>query len=709
MSAEVTSTLRPAPARRRAAPAAEELVVRPAGAGLVRLPYVVAALYPDGGVEPVPVRRRSSGDPAAGFTVRGESARFRARATATATPVTTRTVAAGPVAAGPAVAGPVAAGSVAAGPVTRLAVRLEVTCTAAEPVVAGLRFELRLGATADPGWLVPGLFYGENRLPECTRHYPRFVTAAGDPQRFESTAWSFRADRAATPAVFAWDQAGGAALVTAEQSALGQSGVGFAMDGACPVLRLHLPYREEPVVYDGSQRPQPADNQSYVWAPGQRMRTELHIYLLGGARDSYTAVLRDVHARTAASCARDPAWVPVEEAADLAAWGLYRWHYRPDPPVLLETAAFDRDALGERGDRQAMHVSWVSGTPYAYALLRHGRRRNRPEYVAAAVGVLDNIVAHPAPAGTFWGQWSAVRGWGVGWTPDQRRLHARTLGDAALFLLRAAVEERAAGRPRPGWEAAVRSNLDIACAGAREDGALGAAYDAYTGEVLSWVGTAGLAWVPPLVEAAAAFGEPRYLEVARRAGRHYRRAVDDGFLCGAPEDVDLAPTSEDGYLAVMAYVLLHEHDAGGAWLAVAARAADWMLTFRYTYDVAFPPHTLLGQYGFRSRGADQASPANQHLHSFGLICAPEMQRLAGYLDDAYYRESTRENLACFRQFVARQDGDFNAYQGMVSERFYQTACFQPKGMLLTLSHAWCAGVLLYACESAISAGDQAGP
>jgi len=38
---------------------------------------------------------------------------------------------------------------------------------------------------------------------------------------------------------------------------------------------------------------------------------------------------------------------------------------------------------------------------------------------------------------------------------------------------------------------------------------------------------------------------------------------------------------------------------------------------------------------------------------------------------------------------------------MASERYYQTECFQPKGMLLTLSHAWSVGVLLLACEQAI--------
>ena len=61
-----------------------------------------------------------------------------------------------------------------------------------------------------------------------------------------------------------------------------------------------------------------------------------------------------------------------------------------------------------------------------------------------------------------------------------------------------------------------------------------------------------------------------------------------------------------------------------------SRAADWTLTFRYSYDVDFPPGTTLGDHDFRSRGADQASPANQHLHSFGARAIPRA-RFAEYL------------------------------------------------------------------------------
>jgi hypothetical protein len=97
-----------------------------------------------------------------------------------------------------------------------------------------------------------------------------------------------------------------------------------------------------------------------------------------------------------------------------------------------------------------------------------------------------------------------------------------------------------------------------------------------------------------------------------------------------------------------------------------------------------------------------ASPANQHLHAYGLVCLPEMVRLAGLTGDDEYLDRTRENLACFRQFIARRDGDFNARRGMAPERFYQTRYGGPKGGIGPLSHAWSLGLLLYGCESALA-------
>src|SRR3954462_3685057 len=105
------------------------------------------------------------------------------------------------------------------------------------PVDAGIRLSLELPATDDPQWLVPGVFYGENRPASCTRIYPRFAGAVA-VTRMESDSWSFRADRCAPPAVFGR----GGGLLTTETSPLGQSGVGFSLRDGVPRIWLDFPY-----------------------------------------------------------------------------------------------------------------------------------------------------------------------------------------------------------------------------------------------------------------------------------------------------------------------------------------------------------------------------------------------------------------------------------------------------------------------------------
>jgi hypothetical protein len=525
-----------------------------------------------------------------------------------------------------------------------------VTYTGSAPVDAGIRVSLELPATNDPQWLVPGVFYGENRPAECVRIFPRFTPGRVDVPRMESDAWSFRADRCATPAVFAR----GGSLITRELSPLGQAGVGFAYRDGRPTIWLDFPYREEPLRYDGSDEPAPPDVQTYRWQPGERVELEFE-----QRSGDWRSELRPSDKLSQAG------WVSVEEAAELAAYGLFHWHYKPDPARLIETRSFDG-----REERDHMHVSWVSGVPYAYALLRHGRRVGNEEYVAAAEAVLDHVAGNLAPGGIFWPQWTHDRGWTWGWHPDHDRAHARTVADAAYFMLRAG--ER--------WRDAALSNVAVALRTQRDDGALPAAHSISTGDAVSWDGTAGMAWIPALVAAG-------HVEAARRAGAYYA-GFDTWY--GAPEDVDLAPTSEDGYAAVMAFAALEDCET-------ARRAADWTLTFRYSYDVDFPRGTVLGDLGFKSLGADQASAANQHLHDFGLVCLPEMLKLG-----EPYRTSALQHLECFRQFIARFDGDFGAKRGMAAERYLQTDCFGPKGTLQPLSHSWCLGVLLYACEELLS-------
>ncbi|HEX7196856.1 MAG TPA: hypothetical protein VF364_08495 [Candidatus Limnocylindria bacterium] len=581
-------------------------------------------------------------------------------------------------------------------------ISLTLTRTASDPVACGVRIGLDLPVgERPPGWLVPGLFYGENRPPACRRIFPRYERGAHDPWGMVSERWSFRADRAATPAVFGWSGSRMAAIAVDEVTELGPAGIGFEGSAERTRVWVDLPFREEPVAYRGYDEPGAADVRTHAWQPGETRTVTLTVAEGGDDRHGYVPLLRHLHAR--ASSDGGAPWVGIEEAAELAADGLLAWHYHPEHRALYETAAFERELDGSAaggGDRPHMHVGWVSGAPWAAQLLAWGRRTGSEPHRQAGEEVLDHIAENLSPSGTFWAEWTLESGWGSGWSP-RGAVHANTIGQATLFFLRALAAEDAHGARHVTWEAAVRSNLDAIARRQRADGNLGTYHDAESGRVTEWDGAGALTWIAALLEGAVRHDEPLYRTAAVAAGGFYRRFVDAELVYGAPEDVHLAPSSEDGYNALIAFMALHRATGDAEWLDVARRAADWLLTFRYAYDVAFEPDTILGQYRFRTRGTDQASPANQHLHHFGLLCYPELLELADATGDDHYRQRAVESLAAWRQFVARRDGDFNAMRGMVSERFYQTDCFRAKGSLLPLSHAWTGGVLLFACLAAL--------
>ena len=567
-------------------------------------------------------------------------------------------------------------------------VRVRAIWRGAAPTRAGLVVTRCLGGRAPRRVLVPAVFYGDNGVGGRATRYPRLGPL--DPAAFTAPAWDFAAARTALPAVFAWCRKGVAWLATEPHG----TGVGFSLDPAGePELRVHRPGLERPFRHDRADE-SPAEPLLDV-PPGGVL--ELTLWYGDEPADdpeAYAPVQRALQHAWGGGAGREVDIKLALAAADAAAEGLLRWHYRPDlgGDVLVETVSFDGAAV-----RDEMHVAWLSGAPTAYALLRHGLSRSHAPSAGAARGVLDTVASGLAPCGAFWGVWTP-RGWLAGWNGDPRALHARTLSEATLFLVRALALEP----DHPNWAAAARSNLDFCLRALDERGNPGSYYDAQTGEVLERRGTAGLLWAATLAEGAAALGAPAYLAAAKRVGACYADAIRAGDLYGAPEDVGLCPSSEDGYNALIAMMALYTATGEGRWLALAREAADWLLTFRWSYDERFPADSPLARRGFRTRGADGASPSNHHLHSYGLICQRELRRLSVLAGDPWYDARAADHLACFLGEVAQRDGQFGGPErrGMMGEQWY-TADWSTEGRAgdaAPVSHAWCLGLLLLAAE-----------
>ncbi len=585
---------------------------------------------------------------------------------------------------------------------------------------ANFSIAFEVNDTGIPRWMLPGMFYKHNRPKNCFKMYPRYDPNEVDPDLFISNYWYFRSDRCALPAVFCWTDNFTTCLATKERFddyvedpspfALfrdGISGLGFRGDEAHTQLYLFFPYREEPIKYTtcfGDGHKSIVRNLSIK--NGAKFKLSFKLMACESELHAYNGFVRDIYDQEK-SYNPPNSWIPKDQASSLTSYGIYHWHYDKENSALYETASFDK-YFGKGDtyfDRPHMHVAWVSGVTYAYAILRQGREEGISEYEKAARVVIDKISSGIAPCGTFWPEWTRERGWGTGWNPKANWVQARTVSEATLFMIRALEYEKEFGYDHPNWEKAVKNNLEFALKVQREDGNFGSYYDIETGEVVEWDGAGSLMWIPALLASARYFSENKYRESAIKGGDYYTKFVDDEYIYGAPEDVHLTPTSEDGYNALIAYVHLYEATQDKRWLTYACKAADWMLTFRFAYNVKFPPFTILDDYNFHTVGADLASPSNNHLHNYGLICHPELLRLWSYTKDDYYLERARDHLYCFHQFIAREDGDFNARKGMITEQWYHTDWWQPKGAMLQLAHIWCAGFIAYANHETHDFGD----
>jgi hypothetical protein len=550
-----------------------------------------------------------------------------------------------------------------------------------------------------PRWLIPAAFYDDNRPADSPRRYPRWGVE-DDP--WTASAWCFAAERAAAPMTSVQTDRLSAALIADSPYWRGTIvGLGLDSTGGNSLL-LRYPYAETPRSYAPCRGDDCAPK--ITWQPvaaGERIALAFEV-VVAPPEPIYGALLRELYAGSLAAgeLATRP-WMPLDAAAALLADGLLRWHYDPETAVLAETTAFEHyfRQTDRQTDRAAMHVAWLSGIPSAFALLRQGG-------AAAEAGrrVIDHVARDGlAPCGAFWAQWTPD-GWDTCWygNPEDSPswLQAATTAEATLFLLQAIAYEREQGRSQPTWEAAARSNLRFVAERQRNDGNLGSYYDAHSGTVTIWDGTPGVKWIAALLAGSRLLGDDDLLPVAERAAVYYAPFVLNDRLRGAPEDVPLGPTSEDGYCALRAYWDLYETTGATRWLDVARHALDWTLTFRWLYNTRFDRRTFLGNLDFRTAGGDLASPSNQHLHTYGLIVLPEQLKLWRATGDDYYFNTARDLLGFARQTLARVDGECNARRGMMTEQWFHVDWTHPKGAMLQLAHAWCNGLAIYAFQEA---------
>lgn len=166
---------------------------------------------------------------------------------------------------------------------------------------------------------------------------------------------------------------------------------------------------------------------------------------------------------------------------------------------------------------------------------------------------------------------------------------------------------------KPEWEEMIRKAADALCALHDRYGEFGQSIKATTGELYVPNSTCGARCVAALAYASKYFGEPRYLEVAKRAGqRYYDLHLSRGYVGGCPGDILQSPDSEASADLLNSYVSLYEITRDKKWLKYARDAASFFSSWVVSYDYKFPEKSIFGQHDVKSAGSVWASVQNEH-------------------------------------------------------------------------------------------------
>jgi len=597
--------------------------------------------------------------------------------------------------------------------------------------------ELELPPSADPFWCIPGLFWGDNLLDSCPQYYPRFDALLEEPSRFRSSYWEFDVWRASQPLVAVHDGSGWVILEVAPAGHAGsaslKSGVGFAYRDGIPRLRASLPANERPYRPVGHDYTGPIKGTHFP-AAAEICHWSLRVLRIPGERRELLSFLEEqYHIATALEFPANPT-VHASVTRD----ALMKWHHDPARNSFRYTAAFDRigqqiaEAGGTSLDRQEMGVGWVSGWVVFEALIEWAARHNDAAAIEAVSYCWSHLISVGlvSPSGFWWTRHvppdalsasifagRLAGGFDGNWMPDPHHLHLRTLGDAVWRASRTLRHHRAilpfAKDLHPQLQVQAQKVADLAV----EGWPLPMSVDARTGRPAGLQGTAAMIWISVWCELTR-LGSGEFLELIHSGLDHYRSAVEEGLLFGAPEDVGESLTSEDTYIALNTYADAFRLLQRPEDLETCVKAAQQLYLWRKSFHHDFDPRTLIGVYGLSSRGGDIASFKNNHLHIYGLDADASLRDLAKWTGNDRWTRLADDHWAFASQLTPLVDGQFNAYAGMVTEQFYFIdwsglgnsvihlekddhragydvgPFYSNHGNLAGFSHAWCTAMVL---------------
>lgn len=200
-------------------------------------------------------------------------------------------------------------------------------------------------------------------------------------------------------------------------------------------------------------------------------------------------------------------------------------------------------------------------------------------------------------------------------------------GYGAMQLMHTAVLLREIGREKPELMKSMLSLCDLYVSLYDDEKGMPSAI-AEDGTAASYVGTGGLFAGFALTTAYKYTKEEKYLELAKKLVRYYQVRDLDLFACAAGA-LDTSCVDKESCCPFLYVALdLYEITGEAEWLEVAEKAAVYLVTWMFMFDVIYPENTDFAKMGFRTKGGTVVSAKHQHIDPWGGVISADIARYA---------------------------------------------------------------------------------
>ena len=228
---------------------------------------------------------------------------------------------------------------------------------------------------------------------------------------------------------------------------------------------------------------------------------------------------------------------------------------------------------------------------------------------------------------------------------------ACNLGTAAIQFFQAAHLAETIGIQKPAWKETAIEICEFVLLKQEKNGKLAKSWD-FNGNVAQSEGTVGCFLVPALLKATEVTGNQKYLIAAEKAYLYYRKELMQNGCTTAGALDTFCVDKESAIPLLKSGIRLYELMKKEEYLDDAIRAAWYLSTWQWHYNIDFPSGTLLALLSYQSCGATAVSTAHHHLDAFALCYCRDLDRLYEITGNIQWKERSEAILNNATQFIS---------------------------------------------------------